>query len=71
MNISIGSVVKVYNNDRAKLGIVKSIDGKYATIQVIVNQVMNVEVKAALADLEPVNLIKELGLARGSMLKRK
>ena len=71
MNISIGSVVKVYNNDRAKLGIVKSIDEKYATIQVIVNQVMNVEVKAALVDLEPVNLIKELGLARGSMLKRK
>ena len=71
MNISIGSVVKVYNNDRAKLGIVKSIDEKYATIQVIVNQVMNVEVKAALVDLEPVNLIKELNLARGSMLKRK
>jgi hypothetical protein len=71
MNISIGSVVKVYNNNRVKLGIVKSIDGKYAVVQVIVNQVMNVEEKVEVKDLEPVNLFKELNLARGSMLKRK
>jgi hypothetical protein len=71
MNISIGSVVKVYNNNRVKLGIVKSIDEKYAVVQVIVNQVMNVEEKVEVKDLEPVNLFKELNLARGSMLKRK
>lgn len=71
MNISIGSVVKVYNNNKVKLGIVKSIDGKHAMVQVIVNQVMNVEEKVEIKDLEPVNLFKELNLARGSMLKRK
>lgn len=71
MNISIGSVVKVYNNNKVKLGIVKSIDEKYAVVQVIVNQVMNVEEKVEVKDLEPVNLFKELNLARGSMLKRK
>jgi hypothetical protein len=32
---------------------------------------MKVEEKVEVKDLEPVNLFKELNLARGSMLKRK
>lgn len=62
MNIYINSIVKVHNDKRVKLGIVKEIYKDYVTIQGIVSKVTSVTYRVKLENIEVINLLDELGL---------
>lgn len=69
MNIFINSIVKVYNDKRVKLGIVKEIQKDHVIIQGIFSKVIEVKYRVKKENVEVIDLINELGL-QGSKLER-
>lgn len=62
MNISINCVVKIYNDKRVRLGIVKEITDHHVVVQGIFSKVINVTYRVKKENVEVIDLLNELGL---------
>ena len=62
MNIYINSIVKIHNDKRVKLGIVKEIHKDYIIIQGVLSRVIAVTYRVKKENVEVINLLDELGL---------
>lgn len=69
MNIFINSIVKVYNDKRVKLGIVKEIQKDHVIIQGIFSKVIEVKYRVKKENVEVIDLLNELGL-QGNKIER-
>lgn len=70
MNIYINSIVKVYNDKRLKLGIIKEIRNDYVMVQGIFSRAVNVNYRVKIENVEPINLLEELNLQDNNMLEK-
>jgi ferredoxin-fold anticodon binding domain-containing protein len=70
MNIYINSIVKVYNDKRLKLGIIKEIRDDYVMVQGIFSRAVNVNYRVKIENVEPINLLEELNLQDNNMLEK-
>ena len=62
MNVSINCVVKIYNDKRVRLGIVKEITDHHVVVQGIFSKVINKTYRVRKENIEVINLLHELGL---------
>jgi hypothetical protein len=62
LNIYINSIVKIHNDKRVKLGIVKEIYNDYIIVQGVFSRVIAVTYKVKKENVEVINLLDELGL---------
>ena len=69
MNVYLNSVVKVYNDQRVKLGIVKEIGDDFVIIQGIFARVSNIQYRVKKSNVEVIDLLTELSI-NGNMLER-
>jgi ferredoxin-fold anticodon binding domain-containing protein len=62
--------VKVYNDKRLKLGIIKEIRDDYVMVQGIFSRAVNVNYRVKIENVEPINLLEELNLQDNNMLEK-
>lgn len=69
MEMYLNSVVKVYNDQRVKLGIVKEIGDDFVIIQGIFTRVSSIQYRVKKSNIEVIDLLSELSINE-NMLER-
>lgn len=62
MNIYINSIVKIHNDKRVKLGIVKEMYKDHVIVQGVFSRVTSVAYRVKKENVEVIDLLEELGL---------
>lgn len=62
MNIYINSIVKIHNDKRVKLGIVKEMYKDHIIVQGVFSRVTSVTYRVKKENVEVIDLLEELGL---------